>query len=768
MRIPEFLAAVLDEKLALDEQEEFLRGKEKFTAKELCDAVLFLRAHSARQLSFPKAIDVCGTGGSGLNRFNTSTVAAFVLAALGVKVAKHGNRAGSGRFGSFDLLEKLGIPFDRGEELYRKYGLVFLFAPEFYPVMKHFASVRVRIGRPTFFNLLGPLLNPAGVCRQVIGTAFREKMELMAETCRLLGKEHVFIVCGEDGLDEVTLSGKTFVVELKQGKIRKFTLTPQDFALPVYDFSAISGGDGEKNTLLALALLEEGRANPQCDLVCANTALGLLLAGKVAALREGVVMAKGAFESGKVREFFQKYTAPQEKSELLENILRHKRMEVEKRKKILPFSKLLKNLQHSKRDFLKALQKPNLALIAEIKRRSPAAGEITKNASTPAEIAQEYEENGAAAISVLCDEKFFGGSLQDLSAAAKSTKKTPILCKDFLIDEYQIYEARRAGADAMLILAMLFPAEKIEHFLTILRKLKMEAIVEVHTAEELRKALQTSAKIIGMNNRDLRTFQIDLSTTAKLAPLVPADRILISESGIQSRIDILSLPASVQVVLVGTAIMERSDRAVAVQEFSGARPLLKICGIRDKETAQLCEADGIDLVGFNFVAESKRKVTVESAKSIRRHLKKNKVMGVFRNQMVEEVNRIVAEVGIHFIQLCGNEPLEFVQACSRPVLFTVSLQHKVDPKKLREYAPYVSAFIFDGPAPGSGKRFDPKLLPEFSGKFFVAGGVTPQNFSEYLDVKPFGIDVASGMETDGKIDPAKIRQFMSLRSEASQ
>ncbi|MDP3975312.1 MAG: anthranilate phosphoribosyltransferase, partial [bacterium] len=225
------------------------------TATELGAFVRHFQNQREEVIPFPEAIDVCGTGGSGMNRINTSTLSAFILSALGVPVAKHGNKAASGRFGSFDLLEKLGVNIEPSGktlvQLAKQLNLCFLYARRHYPVMRHFAPVRSEMGFPTVFNLLGPLLNPSQVKTQIIGTTSKHQMPLIAATCKKLSKKQVMVVCGKDGLDEVTLTGATFVTELSEGRIRSYTISPHSFGVGTASPEDIVGGDARQNTKIA-------------------------------------------------------------------------------------------------------------------------------------------------------------------------------------------------------------------------------------------------------------------------------------------------------------------------------------------------------------------------------------------------------------------------------------------------------------------------------------------------------------------------------------
>ncbi|MBI5152375.1 tryptophan synthase subunit beta [Candidatus Peregrinibacteria bacterium] len=567
METIEFLKKSIEGSLTPEEQEQYLISKKSLCAEELRDTVRFLQKHSTSKLNFAYAIDVCGTGGSGLNRINTSTISAFILAALNVKVAKHGNRAASGRFGSFDLLASLGIKFENPELMFKMENLCFLFAPAFHPVIRHFAEVRKKINKPTFFNLLGPLLNPANVKRQIIGTPFKDKMELIAETCRYLGCEHVFVVSGEDVLDEVTLTGKTYVVELNKGKIKKYTISPEDFGIKPCVFKEIEGNDQSFNTQIALDILKGKCKSRHMDLVLINTALTLKLAGKTNNLKNGYKMAKNAVLSGLAFRKFQQIKNLSNKSKFLQDLLLDKIKEVELKKQKLPLDKLKKDIRPNERDFISAIKKPKISLIAEIKRKSPLDNEIAKKSFSPAKIAKTYEKLGVAAISVLCAKKHFSGRVEHLIQAYKATKYTPLLCKNFIVDEYQIYEARKYGASAVLLIAAILNSEELTKFLKISHSLKMSCVCEIRTTDELIMVLNAGAQIIGINNRDLNTLKVDLSVTNKFAPLIPKDKIVISESGISSKKDIDLLPKNISAVLIGKALRKAKNLEEKIYEL---------------------------------------------------------------------------------------------------------------------------------------------------------------------------------------------------------
>ncbi len=254
----------------------------------------------------------------------------------------------------------------------------------------------------------------------------------------------------------------------------------------------------------------------------------------------------------------------------LESIISYKRKEIERDKMGMPLETLKSRIKElpPTRGFKEAISKEGLNLIAEIKRASPAKGVIRREFN-PVEIAKIYQESGASAISVLTTEKFFYGSLDFLSQV-KEVTTIPILQKDFIVDEYQIYQARANKADSILLIASILVEAQINSFLECAASLGLDCLVEVHTKEELSKVLATKAQIIGINNRDLTTLTTDLATTFSLSKLVPKERILVSESGIETHEDVERLKeCGVKAVLVGESLLRAPDIGAKVRELLG-------------------------------------------------------------------------------------------------------------------------------------------------------------------------------------------------------
>jgi anthranilate phosphoribosyltransferase len=273
------------------------------TASELAGLARGMRERMIR-VDAGDVVDNCGTGGDGSGTFNISTTAAFVMAGAGARVAKHGNRSISSATGAADVLEALGVPVNSTAEVaarqIREIGIGFLFAPAFHPSVKHVQAVRRELKMRTVFNLLGPLANPAGARRQVIGAPSVSAAELMAEALRMLGTERAFVVHGHGGLDEISTTGPTEVYEVAGELVTRRVWEPGDFGVPQGEMRALLGGDAAHNAALVRAILD-GEAGARRDIVIANAAAGLLAAGLAGDLRAGVAMAAASIDSGAAR-----------------------------------------------------------------------------------------------------------------------------------------------------------------------------------------------------------------------------------------------------------------------------------------------------------------------------------------------------------------------------------------------------------------------------------------------------------------------------------
>jgi anthranilate phosphoribosyltransferase len=271
------------------------------TVDEITGAVSVMRAKMLRVDAPADAIDIVGTGGDGSGSVNVSTCASFIVAGAGIPVAKHGNRALSSRSGAADVLAALGVKIDlRPDDVGRcikEAGIGFMFAPAHHPAMKNVGPTRVELATRTIFNLLGPLSNPAGVKRQMVGVFSRQWVEPLAQVLKNLGSEAAWVVHGSDGLDEITLTGSTFVAALENGTIRTFEVSPDEADLPRCGHEGLKGGDAAANAIALMSVLD-GMPSPYRDVALLNAAAALMVAGRVKTLREGVAIGRESLDSG--------------------------------------------------------------------------------------------------------------------------------------------------------------------------------------------------------------------------------------------------------------------------------------------------------------------------------------------------------------------------------------------------------------------------------------------------------------------------------------
>ena len=279
---------------------------------EITGAVAAMRQKMVRVKAPPDAIDIVGTGGDGSGTYNISTLASIIVAACGVPVAKHGNRAASSRSGAADTLTalglKIGLPPEGVERCVREAGIGFMMAPSHHAAMRHVGPTRVELGTRTIFNLLGPLSNPAGVTRQLIGVFSAAWLEPMAEVLRNLGSERVWITHGLDGLDEITTTGPTRVVELKNGAIHTFEVTPEEAGVARAEPAALKGGEPRQNAEALVAVLD-GAPGAYRDVALINAGAALVIAGKAASLKDGVALGDAAIRSGAARRTLDRLIA---------------------------------------------------------------------------------------------------------------------------------------------------------------------------------------------------------------------------------------------------------------------------------------------------------------------------------------------------------------------------------------------------------------------------------------------------------------------------
>ena len=272
------------------------------TIEEITASAEAMRAHCLRLLNDEEVLEIVGTGGDGSNTFNISTTSSIVISAAGIPVAKHGNRSASSKCGAADVLEELGVNIhispSRSLRCLKENNICFLFAQNYHLSMKYVAPVRKELSIRTIFNILGPLTNPAGASMQVLGVYEKELVEPLMEVLKNLGVESAVSVYGMDGMDEISVSDKTFVCELKDGKTMSYEISPELFGMEKCSKKDLVGGDAKENAQITMSILK-GEKGPKRNAVLLNSAAGLYVAGKVESLREGVELAAEIIDSGR-------------------------------------------------------------------------------------------------------------------------------------------------------------------------------------------------------------------------------------------------------------------------------------------------------------------------------------------------------------------------------------------------------------------------------------------------------------------------------------
>ena len=461
----------------------------------------------------------------------------------------------------------------------------------------------------------------------------------------------------------------------------------------------------------------------------------------------------------------------------LERIVSTIRAGLEQRKRELPLEevRLLALAQPAPRDLTEGLRpgpKTNVRLIAEVKRASPSKGLLAPQLD-PVELARSYEANGAAAISVLTEPHFFLGSPEHLTAIKRAVS-VPVLRKDFIVDEYQVFEARAWGADAILLICAILDDSLLRHLLKVAQDLRMRCLVEVHTAGEAQRAVSAGAVIIGVNSRDLATFQVNPNLMRELRPLIPKDRAVVAESGIHSAADARRVARyDVQAMLVGSALVVSQDPAAQMRSLlAGANDSVqvKICGLRTIEQLHTCIDAGTDLLGLMFYEPSSRYIQPQEAKELLKAIDREQLMpdivGVFVNKEAGFINDLAEQLGLDVVQLHGDETPEFCQRMKRPVIKGLRLSRMADLSMARAYTETSWRILLDTPTSkwgGTGETHDWELARRVSQRMplLLAGGLTPENVGAAIEqVRPWGVDVSSGVETNAVKDTGKIQAFV--------
>ena len=430
--------------------------------------------------------------------------------------------------------------------------------------------------------------------------------------------------------------------------------------------------------------------------------------------------------------------------------------------------------------FEAALRQQDFNFICEVKKASPSKGIIAEHFPY-LDIAKEYEVAGAAAISVLTEPDFFKGDKKYLQEIA-STVKIPVLRKDFIIDEYQIYQAKVWGASAILLICACLDVPTLTKFRELADSLGLSSLVEAHDENEVQMAIDCGARIIGVNNRNLKDFTVDVQNSVRLRNLVQDDVIFVSESGLETPEDIQVLrDNNIGVALMGETFMRSPNKVEKLAYLYGPTyytPKVKMCGISKVETIPAVVEAKPDYMGLVF-APSKRQVTVEQAEILVEELHKQcinhydtkvvKTVGVFVNETLDNLVRIADTANLDAVQLHGDEDEAFIQSLKErtnvEVWKAIQIRSAADVEKWIDSS--ADMLLFDAyhkdERGGTGEVFDWSSLDAFERPFMLAGGIDSTNVARAIrTVRPYGIDISSGIETNGVKDDEKITAFTKI------
>ena len=437
--------------------------------------------------------------------------------------------------------------------------------------------------------------------------------------------------------------------------------------------------------------------------------------------------------------------------------------------------------------FEAALRQQDFNFICEVKKASPSKGIIAEHFPY-LDIAKEYEVAGAAAISVLTEPDFFKGDKKYLQEIA-STVKIPVLRKDFIIDEYQIYQAKVWGASAILLICACLEVPTLTKFRKLADSLGLSSLVEAHDEKEVQMAIDCGARIIGVNNRNLKDFTVDVQNSVRLRNLVQDDVIFVSESGLETPEDIQVLrDNNIGVALMGETFMRSPNKVEKLAYLYGSTyytPKVKMCGISKVETIPAVVEAKPNYMGLVF-APSKRQVTVDQAKILVEELHKGcakkygsdtepdkndtiKTVGVFVNETVDNLVTIANEANLDAVQLHGDEDETFIQSLKERT--NVEVWKAVQIRSAADVEAWIDSsadmILFDAyhkdERGGTGEVFDWSSLDEFERPFMLAGGIDSTNVARAIrTVRPYGIDTSSGIETNGVKDDEKITAFTKI------
>lgn len=454
-------------------------------------------------------------------------------------------------------------------------------------------------------------------------------------------------------------------------------------------------------------------------------------------------------------------------AEVLAKIVRDKYHWVAERKQSQPLESFTASLLPSDRDFYQALASEQTAFILECKKASPSKGLIREEFNLDY-IASVYNRH-ASAISILTDEKYFLGNFEFIPQVRKQVSQ-PVLCKDFMVDEYQVYLARHYGADAILLMLSVLDDSQYRHLADLAHSLNMGVLTEVSNEEELHRAVSLEAKVIGINNRNLRDLSTDLNRTKQLAPIIrqlAPNAIIISESGIYTHQQVRDLAQFANGFLIGSSLMAEEDLELAARKVILGEN--KVCGLTQANDAAKAYQAGAVFGGLIFVENSKRHIDLESAR-LTMSGAPLRYVGVFQNHSIEEVIQTTQSLHLSAVQLHGDEDQLYVNALKAqlPKHTEIWKAYGVCGQAPQRLAKHIDRHLMDAKVGnqtgGTGQVFDWRLIGD-TNNAMLAGGLTPENAQQAAQLACLGLDLNSGVENaPGKKDALKLQQaFTAIR-----
>ena len=740
-------------------------------------------------LDFP-IYDIVGTGGDKKNTYNISTPASIICAGSGIKMCKHGNRSSTSNSGSADVLEKLGANINLNsrqiQEVMENNNFCFVFAPQFYKKMKHIMPVRRTFGIKTIFNFIGPLINPTNPTGLLIGVSNTDKADIIARTLAVNPETNVMLV-HSNGIDKISPYQKTKFWKIKDHIIEKGTIKPSEFGFRESNSENYfkGGTNAMSNAQTILEILMNIEQGPIKDFILVHSATLAVLANLVSTPEEGMAIMRESIESGKALEQLNNYVRMSNKYSkinFLDRIISRRKLELNikmKMNRIQTFDFL--DTETRPMNCYEILKNNSINIIGEIKRSSPSEGNINSDININ-EVVTDYINGSVTGISILTENVWFGGSLKDIKSVRNQIENIPnrpfILRKDFIFSRYQVFEAYIAGADTLLLIAslekhMIEYETSLKDLILFSQHLGMEPIVEIYDIDELEQSINANAKIIGINNRNLKTFQVNLKVSENIMKYVHSnserfqDIVFISLSGISCNKNIHRLKKyNINNFLIGTSLMRANNKTQFLKKLVESPEIepkmVKICGITRRNELIATLSEGVDMIGIMFYKKSRRYIgSNKKAKEFVEIIKKNncRAVGVFVKQDFEEIKNTILETGINLIQLYGYTDYSIIEQlkelCLVEVIWVISVRNYNELCNVK-YPNDCYAICIDkkkgNNLGGTGEslnwdKINFNLFPNET-KIMIAGGITPENVhllkdNEYIH----GIDMSTGVES---------------------